>query len=207
MSNIIGADAAKLAGLQIDLLQKVRSGQVTLAQLEWFNNLTKEARDLFCNGVYAISEPKIIPIDRTRSFDLVKLLGQGWTIEEQDERSLTLTQVNLANVRLEHMLKKGEDRITGEEKLKRLKKAGQIRLDIKVFQILWENKAWIPEAWKQKTNDNTTFVFFVGTVLRYPNGNRGVLCLYWHDGQWHWGDSSLNSGWSACGPSAVLSGK
>lgn len=50
METIIGADATKLAGLQIDMLQKVRSGQMTLTQMEWFNNLTKEQRDAFLSG-------------------------------------------------------------------------------------------------------------------------------------------------------------
>ncbi len=50
METIIGADAAKLAGLQIDMLQKMRSGQMTLAQVEWFNNLTKEQREAFLSG-------------------------------------------------------------------------------------------------------------------------------------------------------------
>lgn len=45
MSAIIGGDAAKLAGLQIDTLQKVRSGQITLEQLEKFNNLSPDARE------------------------------------------------------------------------------------------------------------------------------------------------------------------
>lgn len=43
----ISADAAKLAGLQIDLLQKMRSEkrQITIEHLEWFVKLTKEERD------------------------------------------------------------------------------------------------------------------------------------------------------------------
>lgn len=47
----IEANAAKLAGLQIDLLQKIRSrnGQVTLKHLEWFLDLTKEERDYLSN--------------------------------------------------------------------------------------------------------------------------------------------------------------
>lgn len=45
MNTIIDADAAKLAGLQIDLLQKVRQGHVTLGQLEWFTGLSKEERN------------------------------------------------------------------------------------------------------------------------------------------------------------------
>ncbi len=45
MEKNIGADAAKLAGLQIDILQKVRNGQITLEHLEWFNKLNKVERD------------------------------------------------------------------------------------------------------------------------------------------------------------------
>ncbi|MCX6731443.1 MAG: hypothetical protein NTX55_00410, partial [Candidatus Parcubacteria bacterium] len=45
MSNIIGADAAKLAGLQIDTLQKVRNGQITFDQWERFNNLSSDDRE------------------------------------------------------------------------------------------------------------------------------------------------------------------
>lgn len=48
----IEADAVKLAGLQIDLLQKIRSrnGQVTIKHLEWFLNLTKGERDHLSNA-------------------------------------------------------------------------------------------------------------------------------------------------------------
>ena len=155
-------------------------------------------------GKMIVGEPKIIPIDRTTPFDPVKLLGQGWTIEEQDERSLALTQVNLANVRLEHMLNKGESQITGEERLKRLKESKYVRLDAKVFQTLWEDKSLIPEAWKQKTKGNTAYIFFDGTVLRRPGGARCVLCLGWDGGQWGWGCGWLDGDWFAGYPSAVL---
>ena len=45
MEKNIGADAAKLAGLQIDTLQKVRNGQITLEHWEWFNKLNRVERD------------------------------------------------------------------------------------------------------------------------------------------------------------------
>ncbi len=45
MNTIIGADTAKLAGLQIDMLQKFRSGHLTLAHVEWWQNLPKAERD------------------------------------------------------------------------------------------------------------------------------------------------------------------
>ncbi|MDR3559340.1 MAG: hypothetical protein P4L62_01025 [Candidatus Pacebacteria bacterium] len=53
MSNAIGAEAAKLAGLQIDTLTKLRKGEVTLSEWEWFLNLTKEKR----NELSGISVP------------------------------------------------------------------------------------------------------------------------------------------------------
>lgn len=56
MDITIGADAAKLAGLQIDTLQKVRSGQITLAQWERFNNLSLEDREARFGNITA--EPK-----------------------------------------------------------------------------------------------------------------------------------------------------
>lgn len=155
-------------------------------------------------GRIIVGEPRIISIDRTAPFDPVKLLGEGWRVGEQDERSLGLNQVDLARVRLEHMLRKGEERINGEERLKRLKKAGYVRLDAKVFQTLWEDQTLIPESWKKKTNGNITFIFFDGTIFRYPVGGRFILCLYWGDGRWRWSYDWLESDWDVCHPSAVL---
>lgn len=43
--SIIGADAARLAGLQIDMLSKYRAGQLSLDHCERFFNLSPEARE------------------------------------------------------------------------------------------------------------------------------------------------------------------
>ena len=51
MPKNIGVDAAKLAGLQIDQLQKFRNGEITIEHMEWFNNLTKEDRDNLLAGI------------------------------------------------------------------------------------------------------------------------------------------------------------
>ena len=146
----------------------------------------------------------IIKIDRAHPFDPVNFLGGDWSIAEEDERSLALTEVDLTKVRLETTLRAGETSVKGEERLKRLKKAGYIRLDAKVFRAFWEDKALIPEEWKQKTNGNVTRIYFDGTVLRDPRGDRDVLSLYWRDGQWLWSAYWLGRGWSALSPSAVL---
>lgn len=158
----------------------------------------------------------IIQIDRTTPFNPTQFLGEGWSIwrgpadsdglsgdEEQDERSLALAKMDLSKVRLETCLW-GEASISGEEKLRRLKAAGHIRLDAKIFQILWENKDKIPESWKEKINGNTRYIFFDGTTLRGPEGGRYILCLYWSGGEWRRYCSWLEFDWFDSSPSAVL---
>lgn len=148
--------------------------------------------------------PKVIPIDRTSAFDPVTFIGEGWSIVEEDERSLAFTEVDLSKINFETTLAEGETSVVGEEKLKRLKEAGHIRLDAKVFQTLWDNRHLIPESWKQKTNGNTTYIFFDGTILRDPDGRRYVLYLYWQSGEWSWSCSWLGGRWRAYVPSAIL---
>lgn len=155
-------------------------------------------------GRVIVGEPKIIPIDRSKRFNPAKFIDEGWKIEEEDERSLALTEIDLTAVRFESMLKDGENRVQGEEKLARLKTAGHIRLDARIFQTLWENQHLIPARWKEQTNGNTTYLFFDGTILRSPRGFRCVRCLYWSGGQWHWLYSWLGNDWGVNSPSAVL---
>ena len=155
-------------------------------------------------GRVIVGEPKVITIDRTSAFDPVTFIGNGWSIVEEDERSLKLGEVDLTKVNFETMLKDRESSVVGEEKLKRLKDAGHIRLDAKVFQTLWENQHLIPASWKEPTNGNTTYVFFDGTILRGSGGDRYVLCLYWRVGEWYWYYIWLDYGWSANDPSTVL---
>lgn len=182
-------------------------------------NVSKINRDEFRRliGLKPFIADTIIQIDRSQPFDPAEFLGAGWSIwrgpadgdglsgdEDQDERSLALTEVDLSKIRFETCLQKGEASITGEEKLRRLKVSGHIRLDAKIFQTLWENRDKIPEAWKEKINSNTRFIFFDGTILRSPRGNRFVLYFCRRDGEWHWSYRWLECDWSASGPSAVL---
>ena len=172
--------------------------------------LRKEPCWIFTNNIEleehikAVEESIMIKIDRTEPFNLAQFMVQGSSIEEQDERALVITEVDLSKIRLETTLKPGETPVIGKERLKRLKKAGHIRLDAKVFQTLWENQSLIPEKWKEKTNGNTTYIFFDGTVLRDPHGHRCALYLFWHGGMWRWYCNWLDRGFDAGRPSAVL---
>lgn len=156
-------------------------------------------------GKVIVDSPRVINIDRSIPFDPKTFIGNGWSIEEQDERAVALPEIDLTEIIFDSTLEKGEKSIKGEDKLKRLKeKTNRIRLDAGIFKTLWENQIFIPEKWKEQTNGNTTFIFFDGTVLRNSNGNCCVLYLYWFDGGWHWNYDWLENDWNANDPSAVL---
>ncbi len=87
-----------------------------------------------------------ISIDRTKPFP-IKILGEGWRIAEEDERALTLKEVDLSRVFFETCLEAREFCVTGEEQLRRLKANSlRTRLDAKIFQTIWENQNLIPES-------------------------------------------------------------
>lgn len=148
--------------------------------------------------------PPVITIDRTKPFDPAEFIDKGWKIEEEDERSLVLTEVDLTKTLFETCLREGENRIQGEKKLARLKEAGHIRLDAKVFLTLWQNQHLIPESWKEKIGGNIRYIFFDGTILRRPDGYRYVLYLCWGEGEWRWYYCWLGHDWHAFVPSLVL---
>jgi hypothetical protein len=144
-----------------------------------------------------------IAIDRTTPFNPT-FIGEGWKIEEQDQRSLKLVDIDLDTVRFETMLESGEQGITGKERLKRLKKAGYILLDANILLTLWENKHLIPESWKEKIHGNIRYIFFDGTELLSPRDSRCTLYLYWNDGKWAWGAYWLGNDRNARNLSVVL---
>lgn len=159
----------------------------------------------------------ILSIDHFQPFDPATFIGYGWSIwkgpadgtdlegeEEQDTRSLALTEVDLSKVQLVHMLQGKELCIKGEAKLERSRLDGRIRLDARLLQTLWEHSHLIPESWKEKTNGYTTYVYFDGTVLRGPSGRRYVLFLCWRDGRWYWHFSWLGDDFYAHCSSALL---
>jgi hypothetical protein len=168
-------------------------------------------------GNVIVGEPRIVKIDRSKPFDPAKFIGDGWTIwkgpangdgltgaEDQDIRALAITELDLSKIQFRDMLKSGESYVSGEEKQKRLAKAGYVRLDARIFQTFWENQVIIPAVLKEPISGNTRYTYFDGTVLRSPCGDRCMLYLYWNDSRWGWNCDCLGHGWNADNPSAVL---
>jgi len=172
----------------------------TLEGLIIDEGLDKDAHE----SIYGAERSTVIKIDRTELFDPVQFINhKGLEIEEQDERSMMLEEIDASAIVLESMLQ-GNTIISGNEHLKRLKQTGYIRLDARIFQTFWENQDLIPEHWKG-TTDDAYHIFFDGTVLRNQNG-RYVICMYWaEDKKWKWTYCRLDlGGWNAKDLSAIL---
>ncbi len=193
MSNDTRLELREVSGLLKDMFDRLAGPNGS----EWLNALKRFLRR---ENPWEIVQPHsaILPINRSTPFDLMALLGGGWSIEEQDSNALALTEIDLSKIELTLTLKEGESSVNGEENLRRLKNTGNIRLDAKVFETLRQNKKMIPESWKGK------YVYFHGTVLRNPRGHRCVLYLYRNDGKWYWNYDWLDNDWNGRSPSAVL---
>jgi hypothetical protein len=158
----------------------------------------------------------ILRIDRSQPFNPATFFGEGWSIwkgpadgdglqgeEQQDFRSLALQEVDFSQVLLETYLKEGKEWITGEEKLRRMKESGVIRLDAHVAQAPWGEEGHKTLEWLRKEK-GVIYIDFMGTELRSPNGVRCVLCLYWYG---NWRDLHfrvLRDDWGAAHSSAAL---
>jgi len=171
------------------------------------------------NGAqFIIGEPKVI---RTKFFDPARFIGKDWRIwrgsangdgltgeKDTDPRSQDIAEIEIARILFETCLREGENSITGEEKLSRLKKAGHIRLGGNTFLGLWEdyqaNKENSVLEWLYRSA-KITYMDFFGDVLRSPGGRRRVLYLYrFDDGSWFWRVHWLGFDWVVDDSSAGL---
>jgi len=78
--NPIGVDAAKLAGLQVDLLQKLRSGKITMLQLEEF--LRSEDKKNVSDLGQEKLEFEISPTGAKTTKDLLNMMRQTKIVDE-----------------------------------------------------------------------------------------------------------------------------
>lgn len=141
------------------------------------------------------------------AFSHTDFLGNDWSVVERDEREDGFKEMDWSKVDYETCLKEGETVITGEEKLKRLKAGGKIRLGGRAFLTLWNDYQEKKEAsvleqlYKTK---GMTYVDFFGLLLQTPVGRRGVLCLCRvNGGIWNWHYRWFGHDWAARDFSAV----
>ncbi len=120
---------------------------------------------------------------------------------EADYRSLQLTQVNLSEIHLRSYLEQSEKRVPGEEIIRRATETYSLRLDLGIFQILWNTQYLL----RQLFRDNfAASIFFDGQTIRSPAGRRCTLGVYLKDGLPQWGLRRLGRLRTANDLSAVL---
>lgn len=117
--------------------------------------------------------------DPLRPFDPVDLLGGGWIIHSNDTRASQLTQVDLGSV----AFAAPNSQESGEDMIDRIGNR-RVCLGANAFRALWENQHLIPERWKNKTKNVTSFIHFDGTILENHTQKKSTLCLYWSSGRW-----------------------
>ena len=149
------------------------------------------------------AEDRIFAIDRSTSFNPVTFIGENWKIEEQDQRSLSVTEVNFNKVSFETCLKTDETVITGEEKIKRLGEANHVLADAKIGQALYEEEGQKTLEYLYKEKGITQFEL-LGTILRSPGDNLCVLYLHREGAQWYWNHCCFDCDRGADCPSLVL---
>ncbi|OGI68688.1 hypothetical protein A2738_00035 [Candidatus Nomurabacteria bacterium RIFCSPHIGHO2_01_FULL_42_15] len=183
MNNTIDADAARLAGLQIDQLTKLRAGQMTLDQMERFNNLKPEDREerfgdwerpkmaeakIYLKRLSETEVIAIVPTDRTETFASGGLFGNriyGETLPASSGKPTLLV-----NVAIYELIENG----AFEPVFKSLGKVGELELEqSQINQFIRDHRD------KLRTKGYGTF-FRVkgGFVANVRFDDRGQLYVY-----------------------------
>lgn len=147
-------------------------------------------------------------------------IGEDWTVwkgpangngfvgdEDRDVREDNFSEIDWSKAEFTTCLEDGEPRITGEEKLCRLKKSGEIRYGGRAFLSLLKDYQENGESSVLENLYRTKgikYVDFFGLIIRAPNGSRNVLYLYrFGGGMWGWSYFWLVFKWGDKGFSAV----
>jgi hypothetical protein len=188
-----------MLGMLGDLLEKLNSASRGF----WLEALKRFLRKEDPWG--SILSP-VIRVDQLDGFRLENWFEEeGLSVVELDTRAFSLGELDLRDIRLEHMFRKGEAKsIDGETWLERLRKTGYTCLDARVFQHLWRNKDLIREEWYLETGRNVTHIYFPGTILCSPGGVRYVLSLRFSEGKWRWNMYGLSNPFFSNDLAAVL---
>lgn len=189
MGKTIEAETAKLAGLQIDQNQKLRNGQITLEQMEWWLTQTKETRERLVRGTHELKFVKHL-ID----CDADPYIPEGWKKEEHHKGGQL--EWNPAKIQL-YLSEKQKGRYIKGYKLRK-ELAEKPVLNANVLDYLLAHSELIPEEWKGK------FIFFWGTIYRDSDGGLVVRCLSWDGGEWSWRYYWLDYGWHVDSPAVLF---
>ncbi|OGZ70175.1 MAG: hypothetical protein A3F47_01535 [Candidatus Staskawiczbacteria bacterium RIFCSPHIGHO2_12_FULL_38_11] len=143
-------------------------------------------------------------IDHCKPVNLAKFAGNGCVIEEQNERALAFTTVDLAKIKLMPTFSHWQRNVTGEENLRNMEEANYILLGFNFFQYFWEYQHIIPETWKEKVKSRNRHIYFPGSVIKLADDSRCILGMLFYCGRWSHTKRKLTDYWYEDHCSAVL---
>lgn len=149
----------------------------------------------------------VITIDRSTPFDPSKFLGTpGFEVcGEEDPRSLAITELHTAKLRLVHDLYPEDIPLFTYQRVQRLWKDGYILPDGKILEALKTHDAF-PESWKKEHPrwGGPMSIHFDGTPIRSSWDGR-KFCLYaiFNPVQKFWETPYLGP-WAGLQPAAVI---
>ena len=192
----IGAEAARLAGLQSDMLQKCRNGQITLDQIEWWLNRRSEVRNRYMKPDFqdvVRGKSQIVAIEHVINCDADPFVPGGWTVKTHEKGGFF--KWDASNIRLYlSKTQQGDGQILGHKLCKELEQESV--LNANVLDFLLKHTDLIPEEWKGED------VLFWGTIYFDSGGGLYVRCLYWYGGRWGWDCRWLGDGFGDRAPAA-----
>jgi hypothetical protein len=180
MANVVVEGSNVSASQLKDFFRKIEDGSINRQELQAF----LEGRNPFNLGLlraYTIeSFKKQVP----------ELDWEGWTIDEKDLKALELRYLDPSMIKLVNGLD------SSEEIVRRLRSSQSIMLGAETSLALLDNQRLIPtNSWVKNLGST---VFFPGTILRSPEGEKFISALH-HVRRldyWKLGRRSLN-GWFA----------
>ena len=132
--------------------------------------------------------------------DADPFIPTGLTVEEHHKGGSFKWDPAAVQFYLSDSQRNGEG-IQGHKLRKEL--AGKPVLNANVLDYLFTHQHLIPESWKKKTSGYIAYIFFWGTIYRYPDGRLYVRYLDWHDGGWDWYCHWLGDDWGDSYPAAL----
>jgi len=113
------------------------------------------------------------------------ILGKGWGIEDDNEKSHLSSPTDISRVKAINRLKEGESRIDGAEKIRRHNGSYDRCLGVKDCEYLIYNQSYILKNWSERIDGNTQFLFCDRTIFHSKNRSY-IIGLNWnvHLGQY-----------------------
>lgn len=187
MKNIFGSDAVKLAGLQIDLLKKVQTGQITLDQWYRLNILSQKGRE--AHQLVEIVSPEDIDWD-VKKGDIDPDKSGEYTMNPDT------AGIDWENIPSEKIKTFDFREFIGKPRAELAKHLVEDYADkyyipgIEYWKYLIENQDKVPQELK-----DGNYYYSFGSILRDEDGRWRVPCSGWGVGYWGCDAGCLCNNW------------